>query len=389
MFRPRCQIPVMTRIIFCPILASVFAWMVSTVVVAQPESNAQKPSAKSTTKASTNPDENSELIPKQEPTKSTIEPAATATARDVLKTAEVGSATDQHQPESETILWRVGSTVKSSTYPLKTAYAILPVPNDWPEQQISLHSENISQGVRFTTRELEGGVRQALVEFPGAPAGQSQKAFVTFKVIVSQIPLPEKTEYLAKPRKPSREISRYLNASPLINHRSGSIKNLATEITKEEYNDWGRVLAMHDWVRANIELSDEEPKGAVKTLQEKKGCREDRINLFIALCRCQKIPARTVWADRYEYAEFYLVDPETEPKWFPCQLTGPVEFGELRTLRMIEQKGENIQLPEQKEKVRFVIATGNAATVRPSRSKKTKPSMRFHAERIFENNLDK
>jgi hypothetical protein len=152
---------------------------------------------------------------------------------------------------------------------------------------------------------------------------------------------------------------------------------LAAELSTSQSGDWGTVEVICDWVIDNIEMSAEPPVGSVKTLANKKGHREDRINLFVALCRCLKIPARTVWGNGLEYAEFYLVDSAGQGRWYPCKLSGPREFGSLANPILIEQKGEDYTLPGSNEKRRFVNATASVSTVRNARGNPDRPSIEF------------
>ena len=92
----------------------------------------------------------------------------------------------------------------------------------------------------------------------------------------------------------------------------------------------------------------------METLHDKRGHLEDLTGLFIALCRAEKIPARTVWVPDYCYAEFYLEDSAGKGHWFPCELKEKTVFGTVSNDYMILQKGDNFEVPEKKEPQRFV-----------------------------------
>jgi hypothetical protein len=85
------------------------------------------------------------------------------------------------------------------------------------------------------------------------------------------------------------------------------------------------------------------------------------------MCRSQKIPARMVWADNGEYAEFYLQDESGEGRWYPAVLEGKPEFGQMSNPRVIFQKGDNIKVPESSKRLLFVTETvtgnGNLSAV--------------------------
>ncbi len=61
-----------------------------------------------------------------------------------------------------------------------------------------------------------------------------------------------------------------------------------------------------------------------------------------------------VWVDGHQYAEFYLWDAEKNGHWFPCNVAGLREFGSYSDPRVIQQKGDNIKVPETKGRQKFV-----------------------------------
>ena len=107
-------------------------------------------------------------------------------------------------------------------------------------------------------------------------------------------------------------------------------------------------------MKENIKHTNDKFKGTDKALSDKSGHIEDLTGLFIALCRAEKIPARTVWVPDYCYAEFYLEDAEGKGYWFPCELKEKTVFGTASNDYMIMQKGDNIKVPEKEKPYRFV-----------------------------------
>jgi hypothetical protein len=115
-------------------------------------------------------------------------------------------------------------------------------------------------------------------------------------------------------------------------------------------------------------------QGSVETLDKKQGNHEDLAGLFIALCRASKVPARIVWVPNYCYAEFYLQQPgakrgeEAVGTWYPCEFKEESVFGTVSEPYIVLQKGDNIRVPESKERKRFVgefvkVKTGVKPTV--------------------------
>jgi hypothetical protein len=229
----------------------------------------------------------------------------------------------------------------------------------------------------YEQKRLDGGLDYLEVNVPPIAKGDKAELSITYQITLRPKPIPDQTHYFVKPAKPDRSLNPYLSSSPLIDPKHHTIKKLVEHETKDLPNDWSRVEKLYDWVLTNIELSADKPEGSVKALANRTGNREDRINLFIALCRCFKVPARTVWANGVEYAEFYLTDLQGTGYWIPCHFGGAREFGSLTQLAVIEQKGESFTLPGSNDKRRFVNATASVSTERNARGNPERPSISF------------
>lgn len=250
--------------------------------------------------------------------------------------------------------------------------ASVPVPFDWPEQQVRIIDEDVSAAVRSVDyRMLEGGVRQMLINIPRLPAKEEAEAVLTFEIRRKVILPPEQTDVYEIPKSPDRSIKRFLGDSPYIESRNTRIRTLAREITKDKPNAWSQVEAIYDYVRANVEYRESELKGAVDALRDKHGDCEAMTSLFIALARAAKIPARMVWVTDHSYPEFYLEDEAGEGHWFPCQISGGRAFGEMPETRAILQKGDNYKDPETRERRRYVAVRLQANAVRGGSPKVT------------------
>ena len=265
--------------------------------------------------------------------------------------------------------WQVGAVIQAANKPATSISIAIPVPTDWPEQSVAIVEEDVSSAVRnIKYQTLEDGVRRMTATIPSIRAGAKIKVLLTFEVQVRKTSLPEKTDHLVIPTKVARDVKRHLNASRLINHRKTDVKRLVKELAEDQPNAWKQVQSFYDYIRQNIEfVAVEEAKGAVITLKRSQGNGEDMVNLFVAMCRAFKIPARIVWVDGTQYAEFYLEDDEGNGAWYPCQLHGNPEFGKMTTTRVIMQKGDNIKVPGKNERQRLVreIVTGSARGAKP------------------------
>ncbi len=250
--------------------------------------------------------------------------------------------------------WKFGIVVTASEGPALGIIAAAPVPSDWPEQKIRVVEESTSPEVqRMRFRTVGDGARQMVVEIPRLAAGQSAEAMLTVEITKSEIHEPGDPSSLAKPARITRNLRVYLSPSPQIESNHREIEALAAQISENQTNSWETVLAIYDWVRENVQYREGPLKGALAALHDRDGDCEELTSLFIALCRAQGIPARTVWVPGHCYPEFYLEDAQGKGHWFPCQAAGASQFGEMIETRPILQKGDNFRLPEERQAVRY------------------------------------
>jgi len=243
--------------------------------------------------------------------------------------------------------------------------AAVPIPKDWPEQQVTVTNEEFSPAVKNVKyQELGEGVKRMVVQIPRLNAGETAEAVLTLSLSRNPIQGPESTEQYQIPKRLSRDVRIYMGNSPFIESNHARIRSIARQITREATSDWDKVRAIYDYVRDNVQYVESELKGAVRTLHEGEGDCEAMTSLFIALCRANRIPARMVWVTNHSYPEFYLVDAEDKGHWFPCQISGAEAFGSMPEVRPILQKGDNYKIPETRERRRYVALQLKAAQVR-------------------------
>jgi hypothetical protein len=77
--------------------------------------------------------------------------------------------------------WKIGMIVHAVGGPCRGLFGTVPIPDEWPEQHVTVIEEDISPTVRVSHRQLEG-VKQMLVRIPVLPAGSTAKALVTIEV---------------------------------------------------------------------------------------------------------------------------------------------------------------------------------------------------------------
>lgn len=243
--------------------------------------------------------------------------------------------------------------------------AAIPMPMDWPEQQVQIIEESISPEVRSVKyRVLPDGAKQMLVQIPRLARGEKAEAVLTLSISRQVILGPEQVDEYQIPKRLSRDIRKYLGSGPFIETRNARIRKLALSITRDKESAWAKVETIYDYVRENVQYRESELKGAIQTLNDGVGDCEAMTSLFIAMCRAIKIPARMVWVTDHSYPEFYLVDAQQQGHWFPCQIAGSRALGSMPETRAILQKGDNYKIPETGERRRYVATQLKAAAVR-------------------------
>jgi transglutaminase-like putative cysteine protease len=259
---------------------------------------------------------------------------------------------------------RIGVVVKAAGT-LQNVVATVPAPGDWPEQQVTIVHQDITPSyarVDFRNVVGGGGVKQMVIGIPRLAAGREARALVTFEVTRHALAAPADTALYTIPKKLNNDLRINLGASPYIESRHPKIVSAAKQATAQKLGAWEKTEAIYDWVRDNVKYKDSELKGAARALYDQEGGADELTSLFVAMCRAQKIPARTVFVYGHCYAEFYLADDEAQGHWFPCQPAGVRSFGAIDDLNPILQKGDNFRNPEnRKERLRFVTEYFNAA----------------------------
>ena len=257
--------------------------------------------------------------------------------------------------------WQVGMTVEA-TGAITGITATVPVPVPWPEQKVKLINEDVSRDVTIRYKQINGGVTQMEIRIPRLNAGQTAKALLTLEVVKGSIHAPAQVAGLKAPVQPPRQLRQFLGTSPQIETTNREIVRLAEEVVQGHATDWEKAEAIYDWVQANIKYKfDTDLQDALKALKVGHGDCEELTSLFIALCRANRIPARSVWVPGHCYPEFYLEDGKNQGHWFPCQVAGAraFAFGEMQETRPILQKGDDFRVAGHRK--RYVAPTFKAS----------------------------
>ena len=261
--------------------------------------------------------------------------------------------------------------VKAEGANLTRITAKCPLPDDWREQKVKLLGETKPKGTVSRDQAIQGLGRVWVVSAPRLSAGRSLKFERIYEVKRFQVVSRLDPETLSQPDKVTKNLRAALGSSPGIEIADADLKQLAAELSIKRESPWEYARAAADWVRKNVRYQLGEYRGAKFAFTQRLGDCEDLSALFIALCRIEKIPARTVWVEGHAYPEFYLTDGKAG-FWIPVQLHGPEAFGSIKETRPILQKGDSYRNPRSRRTVRYLpqeaIAYGGKANLSVKRT---------------------
>ena len=262
------------------------------------------------------------------------------------------------QPQKQQ--WEIGFEVKSPGL-MTGVSATMTIPMAWPEQKVTIVKEDLSPGVRIRPRVVMGDVKQILVSIARVEPGATVKAIVTVEVERSLIEKPVQTDKLYIPKLITPDLRKYMGVSPFIETTNPKIVQVSQGLGDDGKDAWQKVEIIFDWVRDHVKYQfDEELKGALTALESGQGDCEELTSLFIAICRNNGIPARSVWIPGHCYPEFYLEDVTGKGHWYPCQIAGSRSFGSMPEYRPVLQKGDSFRIPGNPRPQRYVAETFKA-----------------------------
>jgi hypothetical protein len=230
--------------------------------------------------------------------------------------------------------------------------ATIAFPADWPEQRVVVQKSNIPPNAVWQFRDLPANApptaRQLVMSIPVMqPQGELEILFHV-EIQKSFIDPPSDTGRFVIPKKVGRELNWHMGNSPMIDASGSDIKRVAKSIASSEPPDaWTHVERIYDWVRENIKYRNGPIRNTRESMKDKQGDCEEMSGIFIAICRATGIPARCVWIPDHCYPEFYLEDEDGKGHWFPCQVAGDRQFGQMHDYRPILQKGDRFKVPEK------------------------------------------
>lgn len=257
--------------------------------------------------------------------------------------------------EAQMVRYQIGAKIKTGGSSFTGVTLRLPVPNEWPEQRVTVIAEDLyDRANEIQYRVLDAGVRQMMIAIPQVPAQTEANVLITYEVAVSPILAPEQTAGLKKPKKVTKETKFFVGDSPMIQTRDRELKKwLAAEIAAE-LEPWDALATAHRWILDHVTETVSKAQNTNETLEKKQGCNEDRAALFVAMARAMDVPARLVMVEGSQHAEFCLEDPDGNLHWYPCSFRGSGEFGSWSNPAVVFQKGDNVKEPEAGKRVRLV-----------------------------------
>lgn len=255
-------------------------------------------------------------------------------------------------------VWEFGLKI-NATGEARGVTATVPIPMEWPEQEIEMLVEQKSDNIgKFVLKNPTKHTRQFTFKVNRIASGHSETAFIRFNVKKRMIVAPTDSSQFVITEKVPTKVRTFLKPSPYIESNDKQIREIAQSLTDESLTGWDQVEKNLRWVRDNIDYKfDKQIHSCLRALQVKHGDCEELSSLFIAICRAQDIPARAVWIPDHTYPEFYLSDKHGNGHWFPCQAAGNYEFGSMTERKPILQKGDRFRIPGERNEVRYLRPT--------------------------------
>jgi hypothetical protein len=257
-----------------------------------------------------------------------------------------------------TVRYRFGAKVVATGAPVANAKIVMAVPLVCPEQQVTLLSEDVTPRVAsIAKRQVDEGVQQIVITIRDLGADEEAHAYATYEIATNTVLAPSETASLLAPKKPSAALRRYLKPSPLIDVGKPAIRAAVDEALESAAIDagsdsaWDRVAALYDYAQKHVAYELGDDKSAVQSLADGRGDCQAIAATFVAMCRTHGVPARMVWVDGHQYAEFYLESAPGKGGWYPVESAGSRSFGAMPLARVILQKGDAIRVPEQRGKL--------------------------------------
>jgi hypothetical protein len=125
---------------------------------------------------------------------------------------------------------RIGAVLTAGARGARNVTLSMSVPVDWPEQHVSMFEENLPPEIRRSEYRESETIRQFFATIPKLAPRQEIRIEILFDVTVSEVSYPQRTDHLAKPERPPREIRLHLAPSDMIESRRPAIREQAESL---------------------------------------------------------------------------------------------------------------------------------------------------------------
>ena len=159
---------------------------------------------------------------------------------------------------------------------------------------------------------------------------------------------------LADTKFSTRKFGQWLGNSPGIETRSKEVSKHAERLSRGHEHPLDVIKSFQEWVFSHIKGRPMKYTSVQDAIKNGVGDCEERAGTFVALCRSIGIPARLVWVPNHAWAECCLYDLEGQPCWIPVHTAAYNWLGWTGAHELVLQKGDRIELPNNKRKVRLV-----------------------------------
>ena len=258
------------------------------------------------------------------------------------------------------VVVRVSSPAESDSH---NVVVVAPIPMDWPEQQVRLLGETVSEGGKIEYQVKPGQCKTFRFTIPTIEAGDSAAVELLYEITRSRMEFVAPPEELDLPRGLPVEVrDQFAGPAPGLEMKHPKIVSLARDLEQQHHDEgaWETVKGFWGWTRDNVDFKNGDFRGALFAIEQGCGDCEEMSALFVSMCRLSKVTARSVWVEGHNYPEFYLVDKQGQGHWIPAQVVGPEWFGEMTEYRPIFQKGDRFLDPFHRKYVRYTPQTVKA-----------------------------
>jgi hypothetical protein len=239
----------------------------------------------------------------------------------------------------------VETSVKVSSTGGGVIRAAAPIPREWPEQRIEAGPPECLRG-KAKVELSQPGAAVLAINTASLRPNESSTILYRQRVFVKPQPKSERERFVNLPVVNGKS-KVFLLPTPTIDSNDAEIKAKAAEICSGVESAREKARKISDWTFRHLEYRLMTYTSAKQAFDTKIGDCEERSSLFIAMCRSQGIPARSVISpgktrkdNGHAWSEIMLVDAEGNAEWIPVDV-GLRYFGELPIAPMVLQKGDS------------------------------------------------